>query len=63
MKSNNTVKEIPFNSIPNGSTSNASPGDINKSINTNEDHEFIRGMNDFTRIAGLLSDDPFYEVL
>lgn len=28
-----------------------------------EDSEFIRRMNAFSQHAGLLSDDPFYEVL
>ncbi len=31
--------------------------------NANEDREFINRMNAFTQMTGLLSDDPFYEVL
>ncbi|HDG1677153.1 TPA: hypothetical protein PFE09_001994 [Kluyvera ascorbata] len=63
MKSNNTVKEMPKNTIPNGSVSNTSPGDIGQLNNANEDREFINRMNGFMQMTGLLSDDPFYEVL
>ncbi|MFU0921951.1 hypothetical protein [Kluyvera sichuanensis] len=63
MKSNNTVKEMPKNATTKGSTSNALPCDIKKRNNANEDREFINRMNAFTQITGLLTDDPFYEVL
>lgn len=63
MKSNNTVKEMPKNGTTNGSASNVSPGDIEQLNNAHEDREFINRMNAFTQMTGLLSDDPFYEVL
>ena len=63
IKSNNAVKEMPKNSTTKGSTSNALPCDIKKCNNANEDREFINRMNAFTQITGLLTDDPFYEVL
>lgn len=63
MKSNSTVKEMSKNATTNGSVSNASPGDIEQLNDANQDREFINRMNAFTQMAGLLSDDPFYEVL
>ncbi|WP_333496947.1 hypothetical protein [Kluyvera sp. CHPC 1.251] len=63
MKSNNTVREIPKNGMANGSANNASPGDIEQYNSANEDREFINRMNAFTQLTGLLTDDPFYEVL
>lgn len=63
MKSNDTVKEMPKNAATNGSTSNTLPCDIEQLNNANKDREFINRMNVFTQITGLLTDDPFYEVL
>ncbi|MFP5593804.1 hypothetical protein [Kluyvera sp. 142486] len=63
MKSNNTVREIPKNGMENGSASNASTGDIEQYDSAHEDREFINRMNEFTQLTGLLTDDPFYEVL
>ena len=60
MKAKNTLTEVPtvkaktdnvVFSLPNGTKLRP------------EDKEFIRRMNAFTQQAGLLSDDPFYEVL
>ena len=63
MKSNNATKEMPMNSTTNGSTGNVSLSHMDQNNNAIEDRELINRMNAFTQITGLLTDDPFYEVL
>lgn len=62
MKSKNIVKECIAEQSKRVSTDTIAPQATGCRIRA-EDREFIRKMNEFTQEAGLLSDDPFYEVL
>lgn len=62
MKSKNVVKERIADQSNVVSTDTQAPQVTGCRIRT-EDREFIRRMNEFTQEVGLLSDDPFYEVL